>query len=395
MEESEKRKERLKAMREEAAHAEVSDNVETSAMPGCLSNPLNETSSSLTLQDDFCTAARFDYYTDPMAAFSANKKRGKGDNQTMLDSFTSPTTRDWPMARSSPSHPGPRNYDRNLPVHQMQSSFSLDQSIYHQGPYGSFTAHRSPRITTPPMHQGHSDAWNGSQAPANYYNFAYDVSPRGSFGTPPMPPGTSPRVWNPSNASRYGHSPSPGFSPTDSPNFSYGRGRHQMFGNNTIPDSGPGGNPGFSSGRGRHQMFGNNTIPDSGPGGNPGFSSGRGRGREYSGIISPGIGRSGGQRQGFHGHRLASNRTSGAERFFDESMLEDPWQHLKPIPWKRQEAGMDSSSTPGSSNSWLPKSIGMKKAKVSETPNKFNSQSSLAEYLAASFNKAVEDEQNA
>ena len=43
MEESEKRNERLKAMRMEAAHAEVSNNVETSIMLGCLSNALNET----------------------------------------------------------------------------------------------------------------------------------------------------------------------------------------------------------------------------------------------------------------------------------------------------------------------------------------------------------------
>ena len=106
MEESEKRNERLKAMRMEAAHAEVSNNVETSAIPGCLSNPFSETSPSLTMQDDFHTTPRFDYYTDPMAAFSANKKRGKGDNQTTRESFTSPTTSGLPMARPSPSHPG-------------------------------------------------------------------------------------------------------------------------------------------------------------------------------------------------------------------------------------------------------------------------------------------------
>ncbi|XP_022742598.1 protein SICKLE-like [Durio zibethinus] len=369
MEESEKRKERLKAMRMEAAHAEVSNNVETSAMPGCLSNPLSGTSSRLTMEDDFCAIPRFDYYTDPMAAFSANKKRGKGDNQTMLESFPSPTSSGWPTARPSPSHPGPRNSDRNLPVLHMQSQFSLDQHIYQQGPYGGFTAHRSPRITSPPMHQSHSDAWNGSQATANSYNYSSDGRPRGMFGTPPMHPRTSPRVWNPSNAPGSRNLPSPGFSPAYSPNFNYGRGRPQMFGNSPILDSGPG---------------------DS-----PGFSSGRGRARGYGGSISPGMGRTGGRGQAFHGRSSASNRTLGAECFFDESMLEDPWQHLKPILWRRQEAGMDSLSTPGSSNSRLPKSIGVKKAKVSEASNKFNSQPSLAEYLAASFNKAVEDAQNA
>ena len=43
MEESKKKKERLKVMRMEAAHAEVSNNVETSIMLGCLSNALSET----------------------------------------------------------------------------------------------------------------------------------------------------------------------------------------------------------------------------------------------------------------------------------------------------------------------------------------------------------------
>ncbi|XP_022746018.1 protein SICKLE-like [Durio zibethinus] len=365
MEESEKRKERLKAMRMEAAHAEVSNKVETSA--SCLSNPLSGTSPSSTVQDNFCTTPRFDYYTDPMAAFSANKKRGKG---TARESFTSPTTSGWPLARPSPSHPGPRNSGRNLPVHQVQSQLTPDHSIYQQGPYSSFTTHRSPRIRSPsPMNHGNSDAWSGSQATVNYYSFASDGSPRGMFGTSPMHPGTSPRVWNPSNGSRYGNLPSPGFSPVDSPNYDYGRGRPQMFGNNPILGPGPRGSPGFSSGRGR------------GPG--------------YSGSISPGMGRSGGRGQGFHGRSSASNRTLGPESFFDESMLEDPWQHLKPILWRRQEAGMDSLSTPGSSNSWLPKSIGIKKAKVSEASSTSNSQPSLAEYLAASFNKAVEDGQNA
>lgn len=362
MEESEKRKERLKAMRVEAAHAEVSNTVESSATPGCLSNPLNETSSSLTMQEDFCTTPRFDYYTDPMAAFSANK-RGRSDRQT-----TSPTTSSWQMARPSPSHPGPRNSDRNLPVLQMQSQFSLDQGKYQQGPYGSSPVHISPRIRSPPMHQGHSNIWNGSQATANYYDFTSDGRLRGMVGTPPTHPGTAPRVWSPSNASRYGNFPSPGFSPADSLNFNYGRGRPQTF---------------YSS-----------PILDSGPGGSPGFSSGRGRGRGYSGSSSPGMGRSGRQGQGFHGRSSTPNRTLGAECFFDESMLEDPWQHLKPIPWKRQEAGKDSLSMTGSSNSWLPKSIGQQKAKVSDASNKFNSQASLAEYLAASFNKAVEDAQD-
>ncbi|XP_038990682.1 protein SICKLE-like [Hibiscus syriacus] len=97
----------------------------------------------------------------------------------------------------------------------------------------------------------------------------------------------------------------------------------------------------------------------------------RGGSRGYSRNNIPGLGRSAGRGQ-------------------------DPWWHLKPIPWRRQEAGMDGLSNPDTSISWLPKSIAMKKAKVSEASyNKFSSQQSLAKYLAASFKKAVEDTQNA
>ncbi|XP_039033133.1 protein SICKLE-like isoform X1 [Hibiscus syriacus] len=353
MEESEKRKERLKAMRMEA---QVSNDLETSAMPGCLSNPLIETPS--TMQDDFGGAPRFDYYTDPMAAFSANKKRGNIHNQTVQQSFTSPTTSGW----HTPSHPGPRNFDRDLPVHQMQSQFSPAQGVYNHGPY-------NPRIRSPSlMHPGQSGAWNGSQA-TDHYNLVSDGTPRGMYSNPPRHPGTSQRVWNPSNTSTYGNLPGPCFSLGDSPSFNYGTARPQMFGNRPNLDQGSGGSAYFSPGRGRS--------------------------RGYSGSSTPGLGRSVGRGQGFRGHISASNRILGPESYFDQSMLEDPWQHLEPIPWKRQEAGMDSSSTPGTSNSWLPKSIDPKKAKVSEaSSNKFNSQQSLAEYLAASFNKAVEDTQN-
>ncbi|KAE8674652.1 Detected protein of confused Function [Hibiscus syriacus] len=315
MEESEKRKERLKAMRMEA---QVSNDLETSAMPGCLSNPLIKTPS--TMQDDFGGAPRFDYYTDPMAAFSANKKRGNIHNQTVQQSFTSPITSGW----HAPSHPDAKQ-------------FSPAQGVYNHGPY-------NPRIRSPSlMHPGQSGAWNGSQA-TDHYNLVSDGTPRGMYSNPPRHPGTSQKG--------------------DSPSFNYGTARPQMFGNRPNLDQGSGGSAYFSPGRGRS--------------------------RGYSGSSTPGLGRSVGRGQGFRGRSSASNRILGPESYFDQSMLEDPWQHLEPIPWKRQEAGMDSSSTPGTSNSWLPKSIDPKKAKVSEaSSNKFNSQQSLAEYLAASFNKAA------
>ncbi|XP_039066890.1 protein SICKLE-like [Hibiscus syriacus] len=187
------------------------------------------------------------------------------------------------------------------------------------------------------------------------------------FGNPPRHPGTSQRVWNPSNTSTYGNLPGSGISLADGPSVNHRQ-------------------PGLK--------VGNRPILDQGSGGNHYFSPGIGRSRGYSGSSTPGLGRSR-TRTRLCGRSSASNRILGPESYFDESMLEDPWQHLQPIPWKGQEAGMDSLNTLGTSNSWLPKSIGQKKAKVSEaSSNKFNSQQSLAEYLAASFNKAVEDTQN-
>ncbi|OMO50777.1 hypothetical protein CCACVL1_30262 [Corchorus capsularis] len=322
-------------MRMEAAQAEVPDNVETSAMPGRLSNPL-----SPTVQDDFSAPPRFDYYTDPMAAFAANKRRGKADNQSTQHNFTPSTTGGWPMAKVSPSHPRPGNNDVNPPLHHMQSHYSLDHRMYQQqGPNNNFAPRGSPIIRSPSdMHYGDSNALYGYQASATF-----------------------PRAWNPSNAPRYGNSPRTGFSPGDSP---YGRGQPQRFGNNPFPGPGQGGN----------------------------FGAGRGRGRGYGGGFSHGMGRSGGRGWGYHGHSSPSNRTSEPKHFFKESMLEDPWQHLNPVLWRTREAGMGSLSTPNSSGSWLPDSI-RKKPKVSEASNNFNTQTSLAEFLAASFNKAVEDTQ--
>jgi hypothetical protein len=101
MEESENRRDRLKAMRMQAAQAEVSNNVESSGVPGCLSNPLIETS----VVQESCTP-RFDFYTDPMSAFSDSRKRSNAANQIRPDYFKSPSSGGSLMSRFSPSHPG-------------------------------------------------------------------------------------------------------------------------------------------------------------------------------------------------------------------------------------------------------------------------------------------------
>ena len=95
MEESEQRRERLKAMRMEATQTKVSITVDTFAMPGVLSNPLVEGSATLPVQEDSCATPRFDFYTDPMAAFSSNKRR---INQSQQDYLSPPPSNSGDMA---------------------------------------------------------------------------------------------------------------------------------------------------------------------------------------------------------------------------------------------------------------------------------------------------------
>jgi hypothetical protein len=69
-EDSEQRKKRLKEMRLEADFAQDSG-VEGSGVPAFLSNPLAEVPSTVSSTD---AAPRFNYYTDPMNAFSSDKR---------------------------------------------------------------------------------------------------------------------------------------------------------------------------------------------------------------------------------------------------------------------------------------------------------------------------------
>lgn len=101
MEESEKRKERLRAMRAEAAHTDNSNNIGiTPAMPCYLSNPLIENSAAMPPQ-----TSRFDFYTDPMAAFS-NKRRNTISDQISSDHNPPPINSGPSMLRFPSPVPG-------------------------------------------------------------------------------------------------------------------------------------------------------------------------------------------------------------------------------------------------------------------------------------------------
>ncbi|KAI3948038.1 hypothetical protein MKX01_014637 [Papaver californicum] len=190
MEESEKRRERLKAMREEA-NSEASHNVGTSMPTINLANPLAETSS---VPQRPTGARRFDYYTDPMAAFSGNKRSNNHMHQAPPNSFSSPIT---PPMQSYPS--GPRNFYPIPPPSYQQ------QRVFEATPHHSPNSWRSP--IAPPFHGNHGpppEAWNrpggtgGYGYPSNSSSFGgyrgnsfgRGVSPRGSnytFSNSPNP----------------------------------------------------------------------------------------------------------------------------------------------------------------------------------------------------------------
>ncbi|PQQ07416.1 collagen alpha-1(I) chain [Prunus yedoensis var. nudiflora] len=343
-----------------------------------------------------------------MAAFSSDTKRVKVGNQIAPSNFGRSNTGGSPMARfSSPLSGGPRNPEMTAPPsHQFQSNYSPDQRMYQvqQGFCQNFGPQRNPiGIARPfPTHHGNSpEVWNGAEGAANY-SFPSDPSRECRFPgpgfRPPVSPGFRPPGspgFGPQGSSGFGPPASPGYRPLGSPGF--GPQGSSGFG----PPGSPGfrppaslgyrplGSPGSNSGQGRGHWRSNSPSPHSVHGGNtsPGSSSGRGGGHWST---SPGLGRRGGRGLGSHGPS-AMEKQLGPERFYNDSMVEDPWKFLKPVIWKGVDTPMKRFYSPGSSKPPIEKSSSTKDASISEGSNKSTSQPSLAEYLAASFNDAVKD----
>uniref|UniRef100_A0A6N2MYC1 Uncharacterized protein n=1 Tax=Salix viminalis TaxID=40686 RepID=A0A6N2MYC1_SALVM len=344
MEDAEKRSGRLKAMRAIAsAQAETcNNNVETSAVPGLLANPLLENPATQPAQEELSATPRFDFYTDPSAAFSANRKRTATANHVARGLTPPNNISSTPQFSSSP-RPGQRipevtpssayqmqsNYS---PTNQMQSNYSPNQRMYPgQRPDHNAAFYGIPRGFAGPftMNQGTpSEMWRGSGGPGSYHS---STPYRGISRPYPI---------------------------------------HQ-------------GNPGFGP-------VGSRPSPVSGYGGNP-ASSGRGQGYWDN---SSGRGQSGGRGRGFRSRGFGLNETQEPECFYDNSMVEDPWQHLKPVLWRGPGDLGNNLNGPVSSNSWLPKSISVKKPKMSESSTKSTSGQTLAEYLSAAFTEAANDEPN-
>ncbi|XP_057503707.1 protein SICKLE [Actinidia eriantha] len=378
MEESEKRRERLKAMRTEASQA-VFDNEVGAGESHHLSNPLIETSAVPPLQTNLYATPRFDYYTDPMSAFSADKRRGNVSNLHSQDCLTPPRPRhpemtpppaylprpnyspDQRMYRGRGPHhsSGPRNPEMTpSPAQHFQANYSPDQRMYQaRGPYHG-SGPRNPEMIPSPAYQpqpNYSPGQRMYQAPGHYHGSGPNQSPMGMI-SPHGPHRGTPRgpssYYNPSNSSGVGNFSSPGFGSSASSNSGQGRG-------SWIPSSG------------------------SGFGGSPSSNFGRGRGR-WSGS-----GRGG------RGGGLGSHDSVSAELrpdlYYNKSMVEDPWKFLEPVIWSGH-ISVKSWNTPNTLESPSPNSTGVKKARISESTSASSSQPSLAEYLAAAFNEAVNDE---
>ncbi|GMH14254.1 hypothetical protein Nepgr_016095 [Nepenthes gracilis] len=319
---------------------------------------------SIASHDTSAAVPRFDYYTDPMAAFSSNKR--------------SPVV----QIKSSPS--APRNPE-TTPSHVYHVGYN--QSPYHstyqpQDVYHSPNPMRSPAstIAAHPMHQG-ADPYHSSGSTRNptattaaypmhlgahpYHSSGPSRTTMAAIGPHQMHQVTPPGVWNESsagssyysgNSSRVSGSPNLGLQWAGSPSFS-------------------------SPGQGRAQRFADSSSPSSGHGGSSSTHYGRGRGKWAHRGVSPGSGRGDGSG--------ISSRGDLPCGFYLKSMVEDPWKSLKPVIWKTDNGRRKTPEfkTPRS----LPMSPGPKKPRVSSDFNASDSKQSLADYLAAAFDEAVEE----
>ncbi|BBG95871.1 hydroxyproline-rich glycoprotein family protein [Prunus dulcis] len=391
----------------EAEEAEASHSVTTSAAPGYLSNPFAEDSAAIPVHKEPCAPSRFDFYTDPMAAFSSDTKRVKVGNQIVPSNFGRSNTGGSPMARlSSALSGGPRNPEMTAPPsHQFQSNYSPDQRMYQvqQGFCQNFGPQRNPiGIARPfPMHHGNPpEVWNGAEGAANY-SFPSDPSrecrfpgpgfrPPGSPGfRPPGSPGFRPPGspgLRPQGSSGFGPPGSPGFRPPGSPGF----------GPQGSPGFGPPGSPGF----------GPPASPGFRPLGSPGSNSGQGRGTGVAIVqaliqymeailvlvqVQEEVGGTGAQVLDRDGEVEEGWALMVVLQWKNNWGQSDPWKFLKPVIWKGVDTPMKRFYSPGSSKPPIEKSSSTKDASISEGSNKSTSQPSLAEYLAASFNDAVKD----
>ncbi|RZR79749.1 hypothetical protein BHM03_00005555 [Ensete ventricosum] len=339
MEDSAKRRERLQAMRTEASRAAAAPYSSPASAPlplPLLSEPPVPPPGGLESPPP--PAPRFEFYSDPMSTFSAAKRmRGAGTGAAGF----SPST---PYRPHHPTPPPPQSTfpsDCKMRMLGIAWYISLKSGIrnaYMDSSYASHRFHMSqppdPSSYGTPSHVPYNNPWRSPvRSPIPFSGY------RGS-------PASGPGSWNRSSGSG-----------------STGRG-FPTYSSNSVPmrpHFGPVESP-------RSIAFSNS----------PQSISGRGRGRQFCGGPSGGRGRSSGGK--------ASARED-IECYYLKSMTENPWHDLEPVVGNIMEPRAGQGY-------WLPESISGKKSEVSETEkrNQFSSKSSLAEFLAASLEEAINDD---
>ncbi|PKA52425.1 hypothetical protein AXF42_Ash021179 [Apostasia shenzhenica] len=308
MEESTKRKERLQAMRLEASITSTAGpSPPSSSTLTPLSNPLVHPMSPV-----FNTTSplqRFDYYTDPMAAYSAEKRKMVGGSGYVHQQpFSSPIRSLSPISYWTPRAVAGPIERRISPANAPPAHQSLSSPNWNSP---------GPQLARTP-----SGSWRGPTE--------HPSSISGNSKTPYTDPG----YWNSSGSSDrrgYDHNSS-----SSRPGISHMSNAY----------SGRRGSPQSHSGRCRNSQL-------------------RGRGRYH--------------KQNFGLGRLEM------EHLEIKSMVKDPWRKLKPVVGDILVPLLPEGS-------WLPKSISTKKAKVVESGTNTKTAQSLAEYLALSFEEAVNDQ---
>ncbi|ESW13272.1 hypothetical protein PHAVU_008G182500 [Phaseolus vulgaris] len=396
MEDSEQRKKRLREMRTQADHAEVSGGVEGFAMPGSLSNPLIETPLSMPSGDKSYAAPRFDFYTDPMSAFSSNK-RNNTSIQAAPDSFP-PNVGGSLMAQYSSPHPESTNPQMTLPPFQVSAAAyrNLDLSGPRGPAHDNFLFHppSGGRYPNPRFEPSGGPLYN-SALQGIAHQPSYSINPSPGYRNSPRPsysPNPSPGDWN---SPRPSYSPNPSAGDWDSPRPSYSPNPSPGYRNSPRPSYGPNPSPGYRNSP--RPSYSSNPSPGYRSSPRPCYSPspGQARGRGIwhnprSSVSEQGSGRG----PNFHGRWSNENAGPGPNRFYKSSMVEDPWNRLEPKIWEAITGSLHTSHIPEKVKPWISKSKSTIGEGSSAASVKSSSEPSLAEYLAAAFNEAANDAEN-
>ncbi|XP_074273211.1 protein SICKLE [Silene latifolia] len=335
MEESEKRRERLKAMRAAAAAAGGGGEEEQTLINNNtpLANPLVDTPTQLPPPPPL---PRFDFYTDPLSSFSSHK----------------------PLRPPSSSSSGPRNSEMSQSgAHQFHNTYAQQQNIHQGGvPY------YNPSTTARPM--GGRSPYHGHQVRSPCYSPGPATGPMGFRSPFPVHQGSPSFSPSPYNAPQYHNNPSPGLGRGGSAYPEHQGGpnlRPHTQGSGQWPNN----SPSPSSGRGRGQSDGSR------------YSGGRGRGNAYEGHS-----------RSYYDKSMVEDPWAFLEPVIwqsdDDGRFFNSWGSVK----------MTSSSAkdePHGNRGSFRRDSSAKKARVSNSCSKTSSEPSLAEFLAAAADEADGD----